>query len=80
MKAYKVFIRGDENNSAHIGAETAGKAKARALKTTWGRCYMDLAVRRAPDMDDIAGDGPITSAERLDSYDCSYWGRPVRFD
>lgn len=79
MKAYTVFVRGDEGNSASVGARTAGHAKAIALKTTWGRSYLELSARRTPDLDDIAREGPITSAERLDSYDCSYWGRPVRF-
>jgi len=80
MKAYKVFVRGDEGNSAYIGAENAGKAKMRALKTTHGRTITELGARRAPDLDDIVTDGPITSAEALDSYDCEFWGAPVRFD
>jgi hypothetical protein len=79
VKAYKVFIRGNEGNSAYIGAESAGKAKALALKTTHDRRIVELGARRAPDLDDIARAGPITSVEALDSYDCSYWGIPVRF-
>jgi hypothetical protein len=79
MKAYKVYVRGDEENCAYVGGETAGKAKYSALKTTHGRKITDLSARRAPEMDDIARYGPLTSAEALDSYDCEFWGRPVRF-
>lgn len=79
MKAYKVFIRGDEGNAAYVGAENAGKAKWRALKTTHGRKIIELSARRAPDLDDIAKAGPLTSAEALDTYDCEFWGAPVRF-
>lgn len=78
MKAYKVFIRGDQQNCAYIGAETAGKAKYSALKTTTGRKFFDLDAHREPALDDIAVAGPLTTAERLDGSDCSYWGIPVR--
>lgn len=79
MKAYRVFVRGFPSNCAYVGAETAGKAKYAALKTTYGRRITDLGCHRAPELDDIATAGPITSAEALDSYDCEFWGVPVSF-
>lgn len=79
MKAYKVYIRGDDDNCAYIGAENAGKAKYRALRTTYGRSITELAARRVPEMDDIAREGPLSGAEALDTYDCEWWGVPVRF-
>lgn len=78
MKAYLVFIRGDEGNCAYVGALTPGKAKYAALKTTTGRRLTDLGCRREPALDDIAQAGPLTSVEALDAYDCVYWGIPVR--
>jgi hypothetical protein len=79
MKAYLVYVRGDLQNCAYIGANTRGKAKVAALKTTNGRKFTQLGCRRAPELDDIATSGPITSAEALDAYDCECWGVPVRF-
>lgn len=78
MKAYKVFVRGDEGNCAYIGGETPGKAKYAALKTTSGRRFFELDAHREPSLDEIAEPGPLTSAERLDGCDCSYCGIPVR--
>ena len=79
MKAYKVFILGDPSNCAYVGGETAGKAKYAALKTTRNRRVTELGCHRAPELDDIARQGPITSYEALDAYDAEFWGAPVRF-
>lgn len=80
MKAYKVFVRGDESNCAYVGGETPGKAKYAAWKTgSRYRKITELGCHRAPELDDIAREGPITSVEALDSYDCEFWGAPVRF-
>jgi hypothetical protein len=78
IKAYKVFVRGDQSNCAYIGAATPGKARYAALKTTTGRKFLDLDAHREPVLDDIAEEGPITSAERLDGCDVEFWGAPVR--
>ena len=79
MKAYTVFIRADEGNSAVVTAPTAGKAKALALKTTTRRKITELGARRLPELDtDDDRIGPYTGFECLDGYDCSYWGVPVR--
>lgn len=79
MKAYNVFVRSDPGNSAVVTAPNAGRAKALGLKTTYGRRIVELGARRCPDLDtDDDREGPYTGFESLDSYDCEYWGIPVR--
>lgn len=80
MKAYNVFVRGDQGNCAIVTAPNAGKAKYIALKTTCERSITSLGARRIPELDtDDNRSGLYTSVEALDSYDCSFWGIPVRF-
>ena len=80
MKAYKVFVIGDEENCAYIAAESAGRAKYLALKGSSRSDITAMGAHREPTLDEgNATEGPITPYERLDAVDCEYWGAPVRF-